>query len=94
MKRFVMYRKADISKTHDTNQANPPNEPQFEGIVFTDGTVAIRWCTAKRSTSVWNSLDDALAIHGHPEYDSELVWLDKEDEEAHDGRNYPGRMLG
>lgn len=74
MKTFTMYRKLDISATHNENQVNPPDEPQFEGVVFTDGSVAIRWLTAKRSTSVWSCLDDMLAIHGHPEYGSILVW--------------------
>ena len=73
MRTFTMYRH-NVPDTHDENQANPPDEPQFEGVVFTDGTVALRWRTAKASVSVWDSLDDMLAIHGHPEYDSELVW--------------------
>lgn len=74
MKTFTMYRRGDLSATHDSNQANAPDEPQFEGVEFDDGTVAVRWLTAKRSTSVWASLDDMLAVHGHPEYESELVW--------------------
>jgi hypothetical protein len=61
---------------HDENQMNPEDEPQFEGVVFSDGSVAVRWLTAKRSTAVWANLDDMLAIHGHPEYGSELVWHD------------------
>lgn len=75
MKTFTMYRR-NISQrdTHNELQKNADNEPQFEGVVFTDGTCAIRWMTACRSTSVWNSLDDMLAIHGHPEYGSEIVW--------------------
>lgn len=74
IKTFTAYRKADISSTHDSNQLNPPDEPQFEGCVFSDGSVALRWLTAKRSTSVWQSLDDAMAIHGHPEYGTVIVW--------------------
>ena len=74
MKTFVMYRRNDISDTHDSNQVNLPSEPQFEGVIFTDGSCAIRWMTAKKSTSVWNSFEDMLAVHGHPEYGSELVW--------------------
>ncbi len=73
-KTFKMYRTADISTTHDVNQVNPPDEVQFEGIVFSDGKVAVRWLTAKRSVSVWDSMEDLLAIHGHPEYGSKLVW--------------------
>jgi hypothetical protein len=38
--------------------------------------VAIRWLTAKRSTSVWASLADALDIHGHAEYGTYIVWGD------------------
>lgn len=74
MKHFTMYRRGDISATHDANQVNPPDQPQFEGVVFDDGKVVVRWLTAVPSTSVWDSLEDMLAIHGHPEYDSELVW--------------------
>jgi hypothetical protein len=77
MRRFRMYRHnvAEFGR-HDENQMNPEHEPQFEGVVFSDGTVAVRWLTAHRSTSVWGSLHDLLAIHGHPEYGSELVWED------------------
>ena len=74
---FTMYRRGDLSATHDANQANARDEPQFEGVVFSDGRCALRWLTPKGSVSVWDSLDDALAIHGHPEYDSELVWHDR-----------------
>ncbi len=78
MKRFIMYRKNDLSATHDENQVNPPDEPQFEGIVFSDGKCAIRWLTKKRSVAVWDSFADMMEIHGHPEYGSVLVWLDAE----------------
>lgn len=71
-----MYRRGDLSATHDANQVNAPDEVQFEGVEFSDGKVAVRWMTAKRSTSVWDSLQDMLDIHGHPEYESELVWSD------------------
>jgi len=74
MKTFTMYRRSVPSDTHNSDQANPPSEPQFEGVVFSDGKVAVRWLTSKRSVSVWDSMDDMLVIHGHPEYGSELVW--------------------
>ncbi len=76
MKRFVMYRRGDISATHNEDQRNPPNEPQFEGVEFSDGKVVFHWCTGVKSISVWDSMEDLLKIHGHPEYDSELKWLD------------------
>jgi len=71
---FTMYRRGDLSLTHNEKQVNPPNEPQFEGVVFSDGKVVIRWLTTCRSVSVWDSFEDMMAIHGHPEYDSEIVW--------------------
>lgn len=71
---FTMYRKNVSTDTHDENQRNGPDEPQFEGVVFSDGRVAVRWLTAKRIVSVWDSLEDMLSIHGHPEYGSVLVW--------------------
>lgn len=74
MKLFTMYRRAVPELTHDENQRNAPDEPQFQGVVFDDGRVSVRWLTAKRSVSVWDNMEDMLAIHGHPEYGSELVW--------------------
>jgi hypothetical protein len=79
MKLFTMYRRGDISDTHDENQANPPDEPQFQGVVFDDGTVVVRWLTKMASTSIWPDLRTMMAIHGHPEYDSELVWHEEEE---------------
>lgn len=77
MRTFIMYRRNVPDETHNENQKNPPNEPQFEGVQFSDGKVAIRWLTAKRSVAVWDCMDDMLAIHGHPEYGSVLVWQDE-----------------
>lgn len=37
-----------------------------EGIVFSDGRVALRWCVGEhRSTVTWDSLDAVREIHGH-----------------------------
>lgn len=76
MKRFTVFRRGDISATHDSNTANPPDQPQFEGVVFSDGKVAIHWLTAVRSTSIFDSLEQLQLVHGHPEYDTEWVWHD------------------
>ena len=80
MKRFTAYRR-NISQrdTHNALQKNADHEPQFEGVVWSDGTVTLRWLTACRSTSVWNSLSDCLSIHGHPEYGTEIVWHDHDE---------------
>jgi hypothetical protein len=72
-----MYRRDTEKMVHNHFQKNASDEVQFEGVQFTDGTVAVRWCTACASTSIWNSIEDMLIIHGHPEYGSELIWLDQ-----------------
>jgi hypothetical protein len=75
MRCFTVYRRAVPDATHNADQKNAPDESQFEGVVFSDGRVAVRWLTAKRSVSVWDNLDDLLAIHGHPEYGSVWEWF-------------------
>src|SRR5262245_59412322 len=76
MRAFTMYRRNMGNAPHTSDQKNPPDMPQFEGVVWSDGTCTIRWLTAKGSTAVWASFDDMMAIHGHPEYGSEIVWHD------------------
>ncbi|MFI0929605.1 hypothetical protein ACH4TP_37640 [Streptomyces sp. NPDC021012] len=44
-----------------------------DGIQWPDGTVTIRWRGPRPSTVHWNSLDDALAIHGHNGA-TEAIW--------------------
>lgn len=75
--RFTAYRR-NISQrgTHTALQKNPDDEPQFEGVIWTDGTVSLRWLTACKSTSVWASIGDMLNIHGHPEYGTVIDWHD------------------
>ena len=77
MKRFTAYRR-NISKreTHSMLMKNPDDQPQFEGVIWTDGTVSVRWLTPIRATSVWDSLYDLLMIHGHPEYGTVIEWHD------------------
>ena len=79
IKRFTVYRKGDLSETHSELHVNPPDEPQFEGGVFSDGRVALRWLTPLRSTSTWDSLEDALGVHGHfePRYGTYIVYHDE-----------------
>lgn len=76
MRRFIGYRPNPPLEYLAKGTAAPPNEPQYEGIVFTDGTVALRWRTQYRSTSLWASFEDMLAVHGHPEYGTIITWLD------------------
>jgi hypothetical protein len=45
------------------------------GIAFSDGHVALRWCSSHPATSIWESLDHMLAVHGHGEATS-IQWID------------------
>ena len=36
-----------------------------EGVVFSDGTAVIRWRGQHCSTVVWDTLVDAVQVHGH-----------------------------
>ena len=53
---------------------NAPDEPQFEGVVFESGKTVICWMTAIKSVSVFDTFEQMWDVHGHPEYDTELVW--------------------
>ena len=70
MRSFTVYRRGDLSETHDANQVNHKDQPQFEGVVFTDGTVAIRWMTACKSTAIFADFDTLMKIHGHTDQNS------------------------
>jgi hypothetical protein len=77
VKRFIVYRRTPPDSYYESGTANPPDEPQFEGVVFTDGSVCVRWLTEYRSHSLWNSLGDLEKVHGHfSEYSTEWEWLD------------------
>lgn len=76
MKRFTAYRQSVPDETHGEDHKNAPEEVQYEGIVFTDGTCVLRWRTAVSSCSVWDSFESAMRIHGHPEYGTRIVFHD------------------
>jgi hypothetical protein len=78
VKRFVAYRAQPPEGYVESGYANPPDEPQFEGVVSSDGRVAVFWLTEHRSVSVWPSFEDMIAVHGHPEYGSRIEWQDPE----------------
>jgi hypothetical protein len=66
--------------------ASPDDQPQFEGVQFSDGTVCLRWYTLSGSHAVWPSMAEVMQIHGHPEYGGRFEWLDKP-------TNYEGEHL-
>ena len=76
IRRFAVYRE-HTTEHHTEMHQNAPDEIQFEGVVFSDGTTVLRWCTPLRSTSVWASFEDAMGVHGHPEYGTSVVFFDE-----------------
>lgn len=36
-----------------------------EGVIFSDGSVAMRWCTSVSSKCLYDSIEDVIQIHGH-----------------------------
>lgn len=70
LRRFLLVRDHDISGVSGTGVV-------AEGVCFSDGTAAVRWRGEKQSTVVWNSIDDAIAIHGHGGA-TRIEWLDRE----------------
>jgi len=76
MIRFIGFRPNPPKEYKENGTANPPTEPQYEGIIFSDGTVTVRWRTQFKSHSVWNTWEEFFNVHGHPEYGTIIVWLD------------------
>ncbi len=73
---FIGYRPSPPAEYYRQGAANPPGEPQYEGVIFSDGTVCIRWMTEHRSHSVWAGWESFWHIHGHPEYGTKIVFVD------------------
>jgi hypothetical protein len=48
----------------------------YEGVIFSDGTVVLRWLTAFKSHSVWDSFRSFYQVHGHPEYGTRIEFAD------------------
>lgn len=77
MIRFTAYRRnISSSDRHNEITRNPDDEPQFEGVVFSSGRVVINWLTPAGGLSIFDSLEAALATHGHPEVGTQIVWHD------------------
>lgn len=55
---------------------NAGRSPDYEGVVFSDGTVVVRWQTEFWSHSVWRCWADFFQVHGHPEYGTLITFAD------------------
>ena len=58
MRCFVLLRQDDHTGVSGTGVV-------AEGVAFTDKSVAIRWLSPTPSTATWNSVEDAIKVHGH-----------------------------
>lgn len=68
MRRFELHRTVDVSGVSGTGVV-------AQGVEFTDGTCVVRWLSQRRSTVIWEQVEDAIAVHGHGGA-TRIVWLD------------------
>lgn len=55
---FYLDRKTDLSEVSGTGRV-------AEGAQFSDGTVVMRWLSGTPTTTIFDSIDDLIHIHGH-----------------------------
>jgi hypothetical protein len=70
MRRFYFVRQTDVSGTSGTGAV-------CEAVLLSDGRVILRWLTYLSSIAIYNSLEDAIAIHGH-DGQTDIEWVDEE----------------
>jgi hypothetical protein len=86
MRRFYFVRQTDVSGTSGTGAV-------CEGVMFSDGSVVLRWLTFLSSTALYKSIEDAIAIHGHDGM-TDLLWIDDEPSEPPTGTERPPGWTG
>jgi len=78
METFTVYRTKAREVVNEIERENyrDGDLPQFEGVVFHDGRVAIRWFTETKSVSFWDSMEDLKRVHiyAHPDYGTRIEW--------------------
>lgn len=77
---FTGYRPNPPEEYKEKGITNSGKDKDYEGVIFSDGTVVIRWCTQYRSHSVWANWDDFYQVHGHPEYGTEIIYNENGDD--------------
>jgi hypothetical protein len=74
---FAGYRPEAPEEYRDKGITNASEQlPDYEGVIFGDGSVVVRWRTAYCSTSVWASWSDFYHVHGHAEYGTRIDFDD------------------
>lgn len=76
MRRFVMHREFDVSGVSGTGMV-------LEGVLFSTGVVVIHWLTPppRGSISVFDSIEQFLAIHVRPHPDNQTVLVFEDGEQ-------------
>jgi hypothetical protein len=67
-RRFRLMRRQDVSGVSGTGLV-------ADGVQWPDGAVSIRWRGEHHSTAAWDSVDDAMAVHGH-DGATVIEWVD------------------
>lgn len=75
MRIFRGYRANPPDEYKEKGITNSADSPDYEGVMFADGTVVVRWLTQFRSHSVWTDWNNFYQVHGHPEYGTEIRWF-------------------
>lgn len=82
MRMFTVYRTEARDLKDDIEKHNylEGDQPQFEGVQFSDGKVVQRWLTPARSMVMWDSWEDLCRVHiyAHPDYGTRVEWYDGE----------------
>lgn len=70
MKRFHFKRNEDETGNSGTGIV-------AEGVLLTTDKVVVNWLTRWPTISIYDSLEDAIYLHGH-DGKTELVWIDRD----------------
>ena len=79
LKAFVLFRNKDISGVSGIGVV-------AEGVLFSNGKVALEWFGEHASTNIYDSLEDMLFVHSHGSA-TEVVWDDPPREKKEDNEN-------
>ncbi len=85
MRRFYLNRVKDESGISGTGIV-------AEGVVFSDGTVALRWTTEHKSVAFYESMETVKAIHGHGGK-TVIAWHGKDVEDHYMDRQEQVRVM-
>ncbi len=73
---FVGYRPAPPEEYVSKGLTNSGAKPDYIGWETPQGRVVLEWQTSYKSVTIYDSWDDFWHITGHPEYGTELKFID------------------